>query len=151
MSADVEDMYRSAAAEDIHALGLASTRFHRHLVDASENLLLKRAWEALQIDARTAIALVVLSPEPRHVAKEHEELLDALKAGDVEAACLHARAISGPTPICRTTCTARSGRSPSPAKAPRTADSQFTTGRCGDPVDEARRSAGVRRECRRGA
>jgi DNA-binding GntR family transcriptional regulator len=91
MSGDVEDMYRSATGQDIHALGLASTRFHRHLVDAGGNQLLKRAWEALQIDARTAIALVVLGPDPRHVAKEHEELLDVMRSGNVEAACLHAK------------------------------------------------------------
>jgi len=91
MSADVDDMYRSATAEDIHALGLASTRFHRHLVEAADNLLLKRAWEALQIEARTAIALVVIGPDPRHVAKEHEELLDVMKSGEVEAACQHAK------------------------------------------------------------
>jgi DNA-binding GntR family transcriptional regulator len=92
MSADVEDMYRSATVEDVHAMGLASTRFHRHLVEASENRLLIRAWESLRIEARTAIALVVIGPDLRHVAKEHEELLDVMRSGDVEAACLHARA-----------------------------------------------------------
>jgi DNA-binding GntR family transcriptional regulator len=92
MNADVEDMYRSATVEDVHALGLASTRFHRHLVDAGQNLLLKRAWEALQIEARTAIALMVLAPDPRQVAKEHEELLAVMRSGDVEAACQHAKA-----------------------------------------------------------
>ena len=92
MSADVEDMYRSATVDDVHAMGLASTRFHRHLVEASENRLLIRAWESLRIEARTAIALVVIGPELRHVAKEHEELLDVMRSGDVEAACLHARA-----------------------------------------------------------
>lgn len=91
MSADVEDMYRSAAGEDVHALGLASTRFHRRIVVASGNVLLQRNWEALQIEARTAIALMVLEPDPVRVAQDHEELLDAMQSGDVEAACLHAK------------------------------------------------------------
>jgi DNA-binding GntR family transcriptional regulator len=91
MQADVDDMYRSADLEDIHALGLASTRFHRRVVRASQNFLLERAWEGLQIEARTAIALVVIGPEFRHVADEHAELLQVLRVGDVDAACLHSR------------------------------------------------------------
>ncbi|MDV3126154.1 GntR family transcriptional regulator [Mycobacterium sp. 21AC1] len=91
LDADVEDMYRSAEAGDPHAIGLASTRFHRRVVTASSNLLLTRAWEALQIEARTAIALMVIHPELQHVADEHAELVAVMRAGDIEAACLHAR------------------------------------------------------------
>ena len=78
-------------SDHIYALGLASTRFHRRIVRASRNFLLERAWEGLQIEARTAIALVVIGPELRHVADEHAALLQVLQAGDVEAACLHSR------------------------------------------------------------
>lgn len=91
MQADVDDMYRSADLADVHALGLASSRFHRRVVRASHNFLLERAWEGLQIEARTAIALVVTGAEPRHVADDHAELLEVLRVGDVEAACLHSR------------------------------------------------------------
>lgn len=91
LEADVEDMYRCAELSDPHAIGLASTRFHRRIVAASSNLLLTRAWEALQIEARTAIALMVLHPELQHVADEHAELVAVMRAGDIEAACLHAR------------------------------------------------------------
>lgn len=91
MEADVEDMYRCATAGDSRAMGLASTRFHRHVIEASNNSLLQRAWEALQIEARTAIALMVIGPNLEHVADEHRELLDSLRAGDVESACRHAR------------------------------------------------------------
>lgn len=91
MQADVDDMYRSAALNDVHTLSLASSRFHRRVVRASHNFLLERAWEGLQIEARTAIALMVTAPEPRHVADDHAELLRVLRAGDVEAACLHSR------------------------------------------------------------
>ncbi|HEV7711039.1 MAG TPA: GntR family transcriptional regulator [Asanoa sp.] len=92
MRADVEDMYRCATVDDVRAMGLASTRFHRRVVVAGNNFLLGRAWEALQIEARTAIALVVTKPRLRDVADEHAELLEALGSGDVEAACLHTRA-----------------------------------------------------------
>lgn len=109
LAADVVDMERSAASGDPHAMGVASSRFHRRIVRASGNLLLERAWEGLQIEARTAIALVVAAPDLTRVAEEHAELLDVLRDGDVDRACLHARVhqwayadlphdLQGPTP-----------------------------------------------------
>lgn len=91
MHGDVEDMYRCAEVEDVRAMGLASTRFHRRVVVAGDNFLLERAWEGLQIEARTAIALMVAGPDLAHVADEHKELLQVLEEGDLEAACMHAR------------------------------------------------------------
>ncbi|MFI6735364.1 GntR family transcriptional regulator [Nonomuraea sp. NPDC050451] len=87
----VEEMYRNARDNDVHGIGLASARFHRHVVQAGGNVLLTRAWEALQIEARTAIALMVTRPKLERVADEHRELLDVMRAGDVEVACRHAR------------------------------------------------------------
>jgi DNA-binding GntR family transcriptional regulator len=92
MRDDVREMYRCAAAGDTRAMGLASARFHRRVVLAGANFLLERAWEGLQIEARTAIALMVTKPRLSDVADQHAELLDVLAAGDVEAACLHTRA-----------------------------------------------------------
>ncbi|GAA1874668.1 GntR family transcriptional regulator [Asanoa iriomotensis] len=92
MRADVEDMHRCAAAADLRAMGLASARFHRRVVVASDNFLLQRAWEGLQIESRTAITLVLTNPALSQVALEHVSLLEVLAAGDVEAACLHTRA-----------------------------------------------------------
>ncbi|GIF75908.1 GntR family transcriptional regulator [Asanoa siamensis] len=92
MRTDVAEMRRCAAADDARAMGLASARFHRRVVLAAENFLLERAWEGLQIEARTAITLALTKPALDHVADEHEDLLGVLAAGDVEAACLHARA-----------------------------------------------------------
>ncbi|MEU8819109.1 GntR family transcriptional regulator [Actinoplanes sp. NPDC048796] len=91
MRADVDEMYRCARAADIRGIGLASARFHRRVVLAGRNFLLERAWEGLQIEARTAITLVVANPDLTHVADEHATLLEVLESGDVEAACLHAR------------------------------------------------------------
>ncbi|GAA2209580.1 GntR family transcriptional regulator [Nonomuraea monospora] len=87
----VEEMHRCARDGDVPGIGLASARFHRHVVQAGGNGLLTRAWEALQIEARTAIALMVIGPELGRVAEEHRELLDVMRAGDVETACRHAR------------------------------------------------------------
>jgi DNA-binding GntR family transcriptional regulator len=92
MREDVRDMYRCAAVDDTQGMGLASTRFHRRVVLASSNFLLERAWEGLRIEARTAITLVVTKPLLTEVADQHAELLQVIEEGDVEAACLHARA-----------------------------------------------------------
>ncbi|MFB9475237.1 GntR family transcriptional regulator [Nonomuraea salmonea] len=91
LEAAVEDMYACARAADMTGIGLASARFHRHVVQAGGNGLLTRAWEALQIEARTAIALMVTGPELEGVADEHRDLLDVMRTGDVESACRHAR------------------------------------------------------------
>ncbi|MFF5075866.1 GntR family transcriptional regulator [Actinoplanes sp. NPDC000266] len=91
MRGDVDEMYRRATAADVRGIGQASARFHRRVVLASSNFLLERAWEGLQIEARTAITLVVTNPDLHHVADEHAELLAVLESGDVEAACLHTR------------------------------------------------------------
>jgi len=87
----VADMSRCAEREDRAGVGRASVAFHRHIVEACDNRLLQRAWESLQIEARTSIALLVLAPALADVAAEHQELLDVMLTGDVEASCRHAR------------------------------------------------------------
>jgi DNA-binding GntR family transcriptional regulator len=87
----VAEMSRCAARNDRTGVGHASVAFHRHVVEAGDNLLLRRVWESLQIEARTMIALVSLEPDLAAVADEHRELLDVMLAGDVEEACRHAR------------------------------------------------------------
>lgn len=87
----VAEMSRCAEREDPAGVGRASVAFHRHIVEACDNRLLQRAWEALQIEARTSIALLTLAPALADVATEHRALLDAMLTGDVETACRQAR------------------------------------------------------------
>jgi DNA-binding GntR family transcriptional regulator len=87
----VAEMSRCAEQQDKTGVGQASVAFHRHVVEACDNRLLQRAWESLQIEARTSIALLALAPALADVAAEHRELLDVMLTGDVEAACRHAR------------------------------------------------------------
>jgi DNA-binding GntR family transcriptional regulator len=84
---DVEAMRTAAARGDVRAVGTASVSFHRHVIDAAGNELLKHAWESLQIEARTAVTLLAVDPDLPGVADEHQELLDVLASGDLEAAC----------------------------------------------------------------
>jgi DNA-binding GntR family transcriptional regulator len=87
LEADVTAMRDAATAGDVQAVGAASVSFHRHVVDAAGNDLLKHAWEALQIEARTAVTLLAVGPDLAGVAEEHAELVAVLRAGDLEAAC----------------------------------------------------------------
>jgi DNA-binding GntR family transcriptional regulator len=87
LRADVAAMREAASRSDLQAVGAASVSFHRHVIDAAYNELLKHAWEALQIEARTAVTLLAVEPDLNEVADEHEELLTVLLSGDLAAAC----------------------------------------------------------------
>jgi DNA-binding GntR family transcriptional regulator len=87
LRADVAAMRAAAEQGDMQAVGAASVSFHRHVIDAAGNELLKRAWESLQIEARTAVTLLSVEPDLAGVAVEHDELLTVLLSGDLAAAC----------------------------------------------------------------
>lgn len=87
LAEDVAAMRTAATTGDAQAIGIASVSFHRHVIDAAGNELLKHAWEALQIEARTAVTLLAVEPDLDDVADEHEELLTVLRSGDLAAAC----------------------------------------------------------------
>ena len=91
LQADVDAMYRAADEGDTEAVGLATVRFHRRIIDAAGNDLLKRSWEALHIEARTSVTLMATNPDLRTVADQHKELLVSLSGGDLEVACAQAR------------------------------------------------------------
>lgn len=91
IAAAVEDMERAASAGDVRGVGNASVRFHRHVVHAAGNQLLERAWEGLQIEARTAVTLVAVQPDLVEIAQDHRALYETMRSGDLEAACRHAR------------------------------------------------------------
>jgi DNA-binding GntR family transcriptional regulator len=87
LRSDIAALRDAASRGDVQAVGAASVSFHRNVIDAAHNELLKHAWEALQIEARTAVTLVAVEPDLDDVANEHEELLNVLLSGDLDAAC----------------------------------------------------------------
>lgn len=88
---DVKRMHDAARKNDTEAVGLESVAFHRHIVEAAGNDLIKRSWENLHIEARTSVTIMARTPDLNGIAREHQALLDSLSAGDVEAACALAR------------------------------------------------------------
>jgi DNA-binding GntR family transcriptional regulator len=88
---EVARMREAAAAHDAEACTAASVAFHRLIVEAADNELLLRSWEALWIDARTSAAIIAAGLELDEIALEHDGLLATLEGGDLEDACRRTR------------------------------------------------------------
>jgi DNA-binding GntR family transcriptional regulator len=88
---EVTAMRAAARAADDDAAAKASVAFHRHIIEAAHNELLRLSWEALQIEARTAVTMVAAEVKLKDIVRDHAGLLKSLEAGDLETACRHAR------------------------------------------------------------
>ncbi|MET8005508.1 GntR family transcriptional regulator [Nonomuraea glycinis] len=91
MRADVAAMRAAAESGDREASARASVSFHRRIVEAARNELLKLTWESLQIEARTSVTMVAAEVDLHDIVQDHAELLAAIEDGDLEVACRHAR------------------------------------------------------------
>jgi DNA-binding GntR family transcriptional regulator len=87
LQAEVDGMAAAADRNDVHAAVEHSERFHRLIVEASDNRLLYNMWDSLSITDHTALTMVTLSLDIRTVAESHQPIVDAIAAGDVELAC----------------------------------------------------------------
>ncbi|MDV3123612.1 GntR family transcriptional regulator [Mycobacterium sp. 21AC1] len=88
---DVKRMQAAAQENDTEAVGMESVMFHRHIIEAAGNDLIKRSWENLHIEARTSVTIMARTPDLRAIANDHQALLDSLAEGNVDAACALAR------------------------------------------------------------
>jgi DNA-binding GntR family transcriptional regulator len=87
----VRRMQHAAEGNETEVVGMESVMFHRHIIDAAGNGLIKRSWENLQIEAWTSVTIMATTPNLCGIASDHQELLDSLTEGAVEAACTLAR------------------------------------------------------------
>lgn len=87
----VRRMQHAAEGNETEAVGMESVMFHRHIIDAAGNGLIKRSWENLQIEAWTSVTIMATTPNLCGIASDHQELLDSLTEGAVEKACTLAR------------------------------------------------------------
>ncbi|MCB5911344.1 GntR family transcriptional regulator [Streptomyces pinistramenti] len=84
----LETMQEQAAAGDLAAVSVADRCFHAALVRSAGNQILDRLYEQLR-DRQLRMGVAVMHAHPDRIAKniaEHAEILDALRAGDTEAA-----------------------------------------------------------------
>ena len=84
LQAEVDAMDGPAAVEH-------SERFHRLIVEASDNQLLLTMWSSLGITGHTALTMIALKPDPAAIALSHQPIVDAIASGDPELACRASR------------------------------------------------------------
>lgn len=74
------------AAADLHEQVAHDVRFHELIVEAAANPPLTAAWQSLQVAATTAITALATGMPRDEIARRHQPIIDALRAGDAEAA-----------------------------------------------------------------
>ena len=83
----VQAIVAAASQRDFVAFQQHNQRFHRMIVEASGNSVLLRLWDSLAFEVRTRFVLEYLtSVDPVVLAKEHEEITDAIERGQVRTA-----------------------------------------------------------------
>ncbi len=86
LEAELDAIHRAADAGDLHALAEHDTCFHRLIVEAAGNGILLGVWNSLSIETRTVITALLTGIDGHELAELHRPVLDALRAGDAEAA-----------------------------------------------------------------
>ncbi|MQY35900.1 HTH-type transcriptional repressor RspR [Streptomyces sp. RB17] len=84
----LEQQKAQAAAGDLAAAAVTDRNFHAEIVRSGGNAILSRLYDQLR-DRQLRMGVAVMHSHPDRIAKtlaEHEEILDALRAGDAQAA-----------------------------------------------------------------
>jgi len=87
LRAAVRGILAGARRHDVGAFQLHNQHFHRTIVASAQSEVLLRAWESMAYQVRTRFTLQYLTEvDPVVLAKEHEEIVDALEADDMPRA-----------------------------------------------------------------
>ncbi|MFD8543659.1 GntR family transcriptional regulator [Streptomyces sp. NPDC059649] len=84
----LDTMREQAASGDLAAVSITDRAFHAAIVRSTGNQILDRLYEQLR-DRQLRMGVAVMHAHPDRIAKniaEHAEILDALRAGDADAA-----------------------------------------------------------------
>jgi DNA-binding GntR family transcriptional regulator len=84
----LEQQKRQVAAGDLAEVSVTDRCFHAEIVRSAGNQILSRLYDQLR-DRQLRMGVAVMYANPDRIAKniaEHTEILDALRAGDTEAA-----------------------------------------------------------------
>lgn len=82
----LDGMRTAARAGDVHEFVVHDVGFHRVIVEAGGNRTLEELWQGLHVDVRTTITLIKHADDLAYVAESHVPVLEALGAGDADAA-----------------------------------------------------------------
>lgn len=82
LEARVRELHAAVAAGDSFGVARLDTEFHRTLCQISGNGVLLQSWEPLSRQLTIIFGLSTLQKPIRSIAREHDDVLDALRAGD---------------------------------------------------------------------
>jgi len=84
-------MKEAVRRNDTHALVEHDVAFHRLIMEASGNSVLKQCWQSLGVESRITISLYGTYMDPALAADRHEKLIDPIRAQNPSAAGREAR------------------------------------------------------------
>jgi serine phosphatase RsbU (regulator of sigma subunit) len=77
----LDGMRAAARVGNLDEYGEHDARFHRNIVESSQNDVLHRVWNALALDLRIRAAIGLVAKELSEVVESHRPILDALEKG----------------------------------------------------------------------
>jgi DNA-binding GntR family transcriptional regulator len=86
LEAELEAMHRAADKGDLHEQVEHDVAFHRLIVEAAGNQILRSTWLSLHIGSRTIVTALLSGLDGHEIAELHRPVLEALRAGDAELA-----------------------------------------------------------------
>jgi DNA-binding GntR family transcriptional regulator len=91
LEAELEAMKDAVRRDDTHALVEHDVAFHRHVVEAAGNSVLKQCWQSLGVESRITISLYGTYMDPAQAAERHQKLIDPIRDQKPGAAGREAR------------------------------------------------------------
>jgi DNA-binding GntR family transcriptional regulator len=91
LEAELEAMKDAVRRDDTHALVEHDVAFHRHIIEAAGNSVLKQCWQSLGVESRITISLYGTYMDPAQAAERHQKLIDPIRDQKPGAAGREAR------------------------------------------------------------
>lgn len=86
LKAELEAMHEAAEKGELYEQVQHDVEFHRLIVEASGNRVLRDVWKSLRIEARTLISALKADIGGHQIAEMHRPVLEALAEGNAEKA-----------------------------------------------------------------
>lgn len=81
LQAELDAMRAAVRAEDLDTYAEHDVKFHRNILQASENGILLRLWDTLAFDLRMRGAIGMVSKDLPEVVESHQPIVEALEKG----------------------------------------------------------------------
>jgi DNA-binding GntR family transcriptional regulator len=91
LEAELDAMKEAVRRDDTHALVEHDVAFHRLIVEAAGNSVLKQCWQSLGVESRITISLYGTYMDPAQAAERHQKLIDPIREQNATAAGREAR------------------------------------------------------------